>query len=267
MNPILVQAQKFEEFIISVLKQICIKENKPIIVEADLNNLYKNNVLKDYPIIFNKVLKREVRFDVFLPNGFLHFDKPVFVEIKYGNYKKNFDDLCPDFGEHISLYIVKSNNNFNKNIRQVNNNEIIVWDEEYIGGWEKEYAVDYYGLYSSNIPEDNLIEFFNKNETNKKLLRKQIQENNLSLSLGAGVSIDFGSFKWDLLIKQFYNEIQKDGKINDIIGVQEKIGGTSIINGQFTEDNLKDFMKSLYDGLYSKYNPNQIYSFSTISHL
>ena len=43
MNANVVTALKFEEFVLSVLKQICIKENKPIFTCYDINQYSKED--------------------------------------------------------------------------------------------------------------------------------------------------------------------------------------------------------------------------------
>lgn len=80
-----------------------------------------------------------------------------------------------------------------------------------------------------------------------------IENKQISISLGAGVSVDYGSKQWNILLDNFYKEIQRDKRIDNIDNVKAKIGNTNIINGQFAKDNLKDFMHSLYDGLYGNF--------------
>lgn len=265
MNANVVTALKFEEFVLSVLKQICIKENKPIFTCYDINQYSKEDY--NFSYVRNLIVHGNARFDAYMPEGFSTFNRPVLVEIKYNISNRIFDDLMPSNDEHFSLYIVGSAKDSKLLSNRVKGKNVIVWGDEIISQWKKEYAVDYYGLFSENEPEENFIEFEKKNESNKNLLLQTVMEKNLSLALGAGVSMDFGALKWTKLIESFYNEIQKDNKIDNAKAVQDKIGGTSIINGQFTEDNLKDFMGSLYNGIYSIYNPNQSYPDSTIAHL
>ena len=265
MNASVVTALKFEEFVLSVLKQICIKENKPIFTCYDINQYSKNDYNLSY--VRNLFVHGNARFDAYMPEGFSMFNRPVLVEIKYNISNRIFDDLMPSYDEHFSLYIVGSTKDSKLLSNRVKGKNVIVWGDEIISQWKKEYAVDYYGLFSENEPEENFIEFEKKNVSNKNLLLQAVMKKNISLALGAGVSMDFGALKWTKLIDSFYNEIQKDNKIDNANAVQDKIGGTSIINGQFTEDNLKDFMGSLYNGIYSMYKPNQFYPDSTIAHL
>lgn len=270
MSTIVVNALKFEEFVLSVLKQICIIERKPIFTCYDISDYNKNEKRNDYNFnyIRNLIVHNNAKFDAFMPRGFLSFEKPVIVEIKYNIHNMSFVDLFPCDKNHISLYIVggeKSSESLSSRIKDEN---VFVWGEEKIHEWEKKFSVDYYGLFSHDTPDENLIEFTQKNETNKLLLRQTVKERKLSLALGAGVSIDFGALKWADLIATFYDEIKKENEIDNIEAVQNKIGGTAIINGQFTEDNLKDFMGSLYDGIYESYTPPiNCYANSTISHL
>lgn len=259
------KALNFEDFVLSVLKQICLKENKPFYTYYDISQHFINHTKLQF--LRNDLIHGKARFDAYMPEGFSVFNQPVFVEIKYNISNCNFDNLINLNDEHLSLYIVGGTKDSNSLSNRIKEKNVIVWGNEVIQQWEKEYSIDYYGLFSNNEPKDIYIEFEKKNESNINLLLQTVMEKNLSLALGAGVSIDFGASKWTKLIESFYNEIQKDNKIDNAKAVQDKIGGTSIINGQFTEDNLKDFMGSLYNGIYSIYNPNQSYPDSTIAHL
>lgn len=266
MNANVVTALKFEEFVLSVLKQICIKENKPIFTCYDINQYSKEDY--NFSYVRNLIVHGHARFDAYMPKGFSTFNRPVLVEIKYNISNRIFDDLMASDDEHISLYIIGSSKNSKVLNDRVKGKNVIIWGEEIISQWKKEYAVDYYGLFSQKEPEENFIEFETKNQTNKKMLLQIVEERKLSLVLGAGASIDFGSASWEKLINDFYDEIKKDLKLDNVEKIRYKIGGTSIINGQFTEDNLKDFMGSLYNGIYSKYNPPiHQYHNSTIAHL
>ena len=197
---------KFEEFVLSVLKQICIKENKPIFTCYDINQYSKYGY--NFLYVKDLIVHGNARFDAYMPEGFSTFNRPVLVEIKYNISNRIFDDLMPSDDEHISLYIIGSSKNSKVLNDRVKGKNVIIWGEEIISQWKKEYAVDYYGLFSQKEPEENFIEFETKNQTNKKMLLQIVEDRKLSLVLGAGASIDFGSASWEKLINDFYDENQ-----------------------------------------------------------
>lgn len=252
---------EFEKFVLSVIQQKCIAQNKPFFSEFTMNELLQNEKIRDVEL-HNKLVSGVYVFDGFAPEGFDDFDMPVIIEVKYHVKNMKFTSLTKDDDKYISLYITNANLDEKEIKRRVLGKNVHVWDQHTICLWEKEYPIDFYSFYVEDLRNlekenslDEILNFSQKNENNKDLLGNLIDGNKISLSLGAGVSIEYGTKGWDNLIKEFYNEIEKDGKADNTTAIQRKIGGTNLINGQFTQDNLKDFMKSLYSGLYSKFKP------------
>ncbi len=258
------KAFHFEEFVLSVIKQKCVSQKKPFFCElADrvdekkyLNNNFERN-------LFSSAL----RFDGYAPYGFDHFDRPVIIEIKYKPRNFIFRPLDETSNEAITLYVISTSEEDAR--KRVRGDNVFIWGLETIATWESAYPIDFYAFYPRIFDTDEqaneLLDFKIKNENNKELLMQEVEERKISISLGAGVSIEYGAKKWDDLINDFYDEIQRAGKIDDAKAVQKKIGGTSVINGQFAQDNLLDFMDSLYKGLYGTYRGKSFYYPKTTS--
>ena len=249
----------FARFVLSIIQQKCLSQNKPFFSEFTIADFLQNHEAQDRELR-NKLAHGFCHFDGIAPQGFDEFHKPVIIEVKYNVRKMNFTSLAEDDENYISLYITNGSLSEKDIARRVLGKNVYVWDQRVISQWGKEYPIDFYSFYTKELKErekrsslDDLLNFGKKNENNKILLDDLIVGKRISLSLGAGVSIDYKSKSWNQLIKDFYKEIEQDGKIDDSLAVQKKIGGTSLINGQFTQDNLNDFMKSLYSGLYSKF--------------
>lgn len=271
-QPNINKGQQFASFVLSVIKQKCVSQKKPFFTESTyLANEKRYFDEKRYPD--NKHQRfyspSAFRFDGYAPKGFDHFDRPVIVEVKYNLRNYIFRPL-DESREVVSLYIISTSEK--EAYKKIRDENIYVWGAETIAAWEKQFPIDYYSFYPENLDKleqvDELLDFTLKNETNKESLLQKVMEGDISIALGAGVSIEYGAKKWDDLINDFYDEIQRAGKIDDVKAVQKKIGGTSVINGQFAQDNLLDFMDSLYKGLYCGYKKSpHFYSKTTLSYI
>lgn len=239
----------FEEFVLSVLKQMCIQDEKRLLISPQEIKQY----FSDPELCVQDIDEKQiVHCDAIAPDGIADIAGPIFIEIKYNTGNMGFKPIISNREDLTSLYIVHGNLKQDKYRKKWGS--VFVWDRSTIKEWKHRYPIDYYCFFSEELSESPKLDFQSKIAINKKILRKEIQEHRISLAIGAGASLDFGSLKWDDLIDSFYLEIQKSGKITSIKDVQKKIGGTSIIDGQFAIDNLKDFMSSLYDGIYGKFS-------------
>lgn len=266
----LIKAFQFEDFVLSIIRQKCLSQGKPFF--AEYKEIVENNTNEISNEYKNYFAHSKYAFDGFAPKGFDDFKGPVIIEVKFNPRNMVFDSLLPGNEEIKSLYIVSSETSEKELSKRIKAKNVIVWGLETIKTWEKQFPIDYYSFYSIDLEKeknvDNFLDFETKNKSNTDLLRQDIQNGKISVSLGAGVSIEYGSRKWDDLINDFYTEIQKNGKINNIKAVQNKIGGTSVINGQFAQENLKDFMDSLYNGLYKNYtSPITNYNSTTLHYI
>ena len=249
------EGMRFEEFVLSVIRQKCVNQSKRFFAGvfdfADRNAVFHNEKFQNVPFKEKTFLGVGCRYDGYAPDGFDDFYMPVIIEVKYNPRNLIYKPLTND-ESCISLYIISTSE---KEAREkIRGERVVVWGRETIAKWEKQYPIDFYAYHLQTSEElrqiADLLDFKQKNESNKELLRGRIRERNISFSLGAGVSMEHGAKNWDKLIEDFYLEISKAGEIDDVNAVQKKIGGTSIINGQFAQDNLQDFMESLYKGLY-----------------
>lgn len=273
---------RFEEFVLSVIRQKCVNENKRFFAGAfDFSEgrpTHPMDKFSDRNFPFDKFSDRPSKgmdlpfekfpYDGYAPDGFDDFDLPVIIEVKHTPRNSVFKPLI-EGGAYISLYVIStSEKGVEKKIR---GERVVVWGQETIAEWEKLYPIDYYAytLHTAKELEQvaDLLDFRQKNESNKELLRRRIADRSICFSLGAGVSIEYGARSWENLINDFYKEIRAEGKIDDIVGVRGKIGGTSIINGQFAQDNLRDFMSSLYKGLYVSMKMPLFYSATTLHYI
>ena len=255
---------QFEDFVLSVIKQKCISQKKPFITEFSNWGDKKNHIVNKNE---RQVNPYDFGFDGYAPNGFDNFDRPVIIVVKYTPRNLVFRPLDDMNNEWITLYIIStSEEDAQKRIR---GNNVFIWGFETIATWEKLYPIDFYSFYTKRFDTDEqaneLLDFKIKNENNKELLKQEVGKRNISISLGAGVSIEYSAKKWDDLINDFYDEIQRARKIDDVKAVQKKIGGTSVINGQFAQDNLLNFMDSLYKGIYGSYRGKVFYYSNTTS--
>ncbi len=249
------EGMRFEEFVLSVIRQKCVNQSRRFFAGAfdfaDSRPMFYNKDLRNIPLEEGGINASKFPYDGFAPDGFDDFYMPVIIEVKYNPRNITYKPLIEN-AKCISLYIISTEE---KSARgKIRGERVVVWGWETIAKWEKQYPTDFYA-YTQRTPEEleqegNLPDLERKNQINKKLLNCKIEEGNISLSLGAGVSIEHGAKSWDKLIKDFYKEIWQSGRIDSISDVQEKIGGTSIINGQFAQDNLQNFMDSLFKGLY-----------------
>lgn len=253
INPKINEGLRFEEFVLSVIRQKCVNQSKRFFAGVfDLVESSSAFYNKDPRNISNEERGSfATRYDGFAPDGFDEFDIPVIIEVKYNPRNMIYKPLIEN-AKCISLYIISTNGESAR--KKIKGERVIVWGWETIRQWEYQYPIDFYAYYLQT-PEElmqiaDLLDFKQKNVSNKGLLRSRIRERNISLSLGAGVSMEHGAKNWDALIEDFYREIQSEGRIDNIAAVQKKIGGTSIINGQLAQDILQDFMDSLYKGLY-----------------
>lgn len=249
------EGMRFEEFVLSVIRQKCVNQSKRFFAGVfdftDRDAVFHNKNLRNISFEKKEYFTAGFVHDGFAPDGFDEFDMPVIIDVKYNPRNMTYTPLIDD-SKCISLYVISSDE---KSARgKISGERVIVWGRETISQWEKEYPIDFYAYHLQTSKElrqkADLLDFKQKNESNKELLRGRIRERNISFSLGSGVSMEHGAKSWGDLIESFYQEIQNAEEIDSIAAVQKKIGGTSIINGQFAQDNLKDFMESLYKGLY-----------------
>ena len=251
----------FEELVLSVLRQMSISSGKRLL----LSQREKQKYLEEHGLATSYPSKSLLSCDAIAPDGLEDISDPLVIEIKYNVGNTSFPQLT-NTNFFRTLYIIHSSLTEEKIGRK--DPRVIIWDKNKISEWKHHYPIDYYTFFSDELENDTQIDFESKIRINQKLLRNDILERRISIALGAGASLDFGSLNWNALIKSFYLEIQKSGTINSIEDVQKKIGGSSIIDGQFAVENLKDFVSSLYSGIYGNFaGPISKYPYSTIMNM
>lgn len=155
-------------------------------------------------------------------------------------------------------------------IRNGENTELLVsfLGDETIERWIKEFPVDYIRSQGNTIRlgVNGEIDKFKKkdftenseNEINR--LKKDIKNRNLSLILGAGVSVDYGALSWSKLVNAYEEEVLslKNQAITDKL--KDKLGSTNLIHAQLYKDMLgeDEFIKRLYKSLYGEYSKDKL---------
>ena len=80
--------------------------------------------------------------------------------------------------------------------------------------------------------------------------------------LGTGVSIPFGALSWNKLVDYMYEAIES-GKFDNANNAFSKIGNDNLSKVQYIKLELlknKQYLKTLYNGLYNSYNNNYPYN-------
>lgn len=190
----------FENFVISVLREYLIPQNKTI-----------------------EVQKNDIGFDAYLPNGIDEIDTPVFVEIKrfLSNKSSYFSsirkwkiiDRCTD-AQFVLLIIgdtfsSASKDNIRKLAEATTRIPVIVWDINDFNNKTQKYQALY--VEYVNNPNKALVENAINDNTSiaeRIIARQQLLERvrkcysneDVVLFLGAGVSIDAGIPLWSELV-------------------------------------------------------------------
>lgn len=101
-----------------------------------------------------------------------------------------------------------------------------------------------------------------KKNKNIELLKEKLHNGELSIVLGTGVSIPFGALSWNKLLDYMYEAIES-GKFDNANNAFSKIGNDNLSKVQYIKLELlknKQYLKTLYNGLYNSYNNNYPYN-------
>lgn len=180
----------FEEFVLSVLKQMCIQDEKRLLISPQEIKQY----FADPELCIQDIdEKQTIRCDAIAPDGIANIAGPVFIEIKYNAGNMGFKPIINYREDLTSLYIVHGSLKSDKYRKKWGS--VFVWDRSTIKEWRLRYPIDYYCFFPEELRESPKLDFQSKIAINKKLLKKEIQERRISLAIGAGASLDFGSLK------------------------------------------------------------------------
>ena len=125
---------EFERFVLSVIQQKCISQNKPFFSEFTIADFLQNYKDQDSGLR-NKLAHGLYCFVRYAPQGFDNFTKPVIIEVKYHVRKMNFSSLIEDDENYISLYITNSHLSDNDKKNRILGKNVFVWDQKIINSW------------------------------------------------------------------------------------------------------------------------------------
>lgn len=258
----------FENTILNVLNEICIKNNKKIILGKDI---YKTNL----------ILKlRNIYLDAIVPNG-INDDIYTFVEIRYVSNKKILNDsINKKLNQMTNIYLNKpfkllfitilKNESLVELSNVFKNKEINIeiWGKNEIIKLISDYPIESLALNYANIdliPEvylksinENLLE--EKNETYKKELITILANYGISLVLGTGVSLDFKTMNWKEIVNNLYWQLDIEKRFEDKELSLSKIGNDNLSIAEYAKSNMsrQKYAKIMYNALYSNYLEEEI---------
>lgn len=251
-------AGAFKSFVIAVLKQEAIRQQKELTLSTSL--LPDKQRAKIIPA-----------FDAVAPTGFDYIDHAVFFDIKLNLKQEN---IKPSLKSHEDRFkslkdtypataIIITNTALDLTQEQCN----YVWDQRKITEWIQQYPIDFsnaMNLQTGKTSGDlngkiSDHDFAEKSENNTAALRRIIEsKDSFSLVLGAGVSMDPGAKSWQALLDFFRQELVDRGLIEDMAGLTKKIGDSSLITAQLCKElyaGENDYFWAIHNGLYDNRQP------------
>ena len=98
-------------------------------------------------------------------------------------------------------------------------------------------------------------------------LKEKVDNGEITIVLGTGVSVPFGALSWNKLVNYMYERLNTE-KFDNEIKAFEKIGNDNLCRVQYIKlELLKDklyYSKTLYNGLYSNYLVEKDYSHTSL---
>ncbi len=275
INDNIAKALIFENTILDVLKQICIKRNK--MLKTFGKEIYEE--LNNFGI-------RRVMFDGIAPNG-INDDVYTFVEIKFSATKRFIKESIDRYIQKIKSYdidikykilfitILKSDSLLElSDLYSKSNIKIEIWGEEDVVKLINKYPIDLATLNYANIDlifddyyeEIRFSQFKEKNEIYKQELRKIIYDYGVTLVLGTGVSLDFKTLNWKDIVNNLYNNLNVSKQFYIKESALKKIGNDNLSISEYCKSNMtkKDYANIMYNALYSKYSEKEIKSSYTL---
>ena len=96
----------FEEFVLSVLKQMCIQDEKRLLISPQEIKQY----FLDPELCVQDIDEKQiVHCDAIAPDGIADIAGPIFIEIKYNTGNMGFKPIISNREDLTSLYIVHGN--------------------------------------------------------------------------------------------------------------------------------------------------------------
>lgn len=225
-----------------------------------------------------------IMLDAYAPYGLDDYRGPTVFEIKYVTQHTRYTikrtiEQCRVSGTKIRELVLilpyTSLTEDNDLPTKYGDTQISYLDKRAIRKWMEEYRQDYLKYLAS--PEEILSdasEIFYKQDNlkHKNSIKKLYKKNNLVFVLGAGVSRDYKSKKWDEMIEDFENDLVARLSINTKIldDAKELIGKNQLTSIQLWKDVFMDqkrnkktargrYYKLIHEALYPSGNTFPMY--------
>ena len=269
--------QSFENFIKGVLlniDEVSFKER----------NAYMHGSLKELEYTNGKSTTIDFEFDAYSKKGFnyrgIQIQGPVFFEYMLTNSLeklvlrvKKFMKIVPDSKWVFIIYGLSEYEIRNSDILQDN---VYYFANETIESWINEYPLDYIKsqdverLYNNTkIDKFKIDDFIDYNKYVIDRLKNDIDNGDLSIVLGAGVSYDYGAVSWNDLVSSFEKDINESISLSFDNQIKGKIGTTDLIHAQLYKDLLpKDkYYNRIYQSLYGEFTSSKLKEATTLYEL
>lgn len=300
MSDVVQSALKFEESIMSILKNYCLDNGKMIYTEGKYS--------------FHKY------YDGYAPNGIFD-DIPTIIEIKYSKNKNNAEraiknvkftfDIWINTYDYIEFSQLAEKSIENKKI--IKFLYISLFDKDDVKKYKNQLESTWMGsLKIELLPIDKIISLFmrypfdasrlddliapnqkflksikaitnesiklgeklsiediyKKTNSNIKLLKEKLDSGEITVVLGTGVSVPYGALSWNSLVSHLYKNITQI-KFDDEKSGFKKIGSDNLSKVQYIKMELQKnqdlYADLLYKALYSKYDKNKDYTETSLT--
>lgn len=270
--------QSFVTFINGVLLNICD-------ISFEERNAYAHGFLYKSKDINAKLYKIMSMSDAYSKDGFSHqgieIQGPVIFVYKLFNSLNDLNSTVQRFCELMPdgvTYVFIIYGLWEDEIREsaILPDNVLCFANETVERWINEYPLDY-------IKSQDLIRLYNNTKVNKfeiddfinynkyvvDKLKNDIDDGDLSIILGAGVSFDYGAVSWNKLVNSFEKDISEKISLNFDNQIKGKIGTTDLIHAQLYKDLLPNdkYYNRIYQSLYGNFTSSKLKKATTLFEL
>lgn len=245
-------------------------------------NAYMHGSLEKLEYANDKFDKIRFRFDAYSKIGFSYEDieipGPVIFEYKLTNSLDYLKSIVQKFLEKIPdgtkfVFIVYGLSEYEIRHSDIPQDNIYYLANETIEKWINEYPLDYIKsqdlerLYNNTkVNRFEISDFINYNQYVVDRLKNDIDNGDLSIVLGAGVSVDYGAASWEALVSSFEKDVNELISLNFDNQIKSEIGTTDLIHTQLYKDLLPEdkFYNRIYQSLYSNFTSSKLIEATTL---